>query len=62
MPQLLLTLKHWTFEEWFLRLMRQGLLPQDCFQLADLEAEYLRLCWKEEELYEKWRNGNHAKE
>ena len=46
---------HYTFEQWFIRQVQQGLLPEDQpFTVKELRQEYLASCWKEEELWQKW--------
>jgi len=51
---LLLQLEHFEFDAWFIRLFQQGLLPEGFFRIADLRAEYLRLCWREEQSWKEW--------
>ena len=54
MPLLLLEREHYTFETWFIRLFQQDLLSDGYFSIMGLRQEYLELCWKEEELWQKW--------
>lgn len=61
MAQLLLLEKqHLDFDTWFIRQLRQDLLPEGFFRIIDLRVDYLALCWKEEELWKKW--SENAKE
>jgi hypothetical protein len=55
---LLLELDHTPFEEWFINLFRQGLLTYPIFSEGELRREYLKLCWKDEELWQKWKLGS----
>jgi hypothetical protein len=57
---LLLEMEHLCFEEWFIRLFRQNLLPPRYFSVEDLRVEYLVLCWKEEDLWKKWEASSRA--
>ena len=54
---LLLERVHLTFEVWFIRQFLQDLLPKGNFCIIDLRQDYLRLCWKEEELWQKWKQS-----
>lgn len=55
MSQMLLLEKvHLDFNTWFIRQFQQDLLPEGFFCIIDLRQEYLNLCWKEEELWQKW--------
>lgn len=60
MPLLLLEKEHLSFEDWFLNLLRQDLLPTGYISIMGMRQEYLSLCWKEEELWQKW--SDNAKE
>lgn len=56
---LLIERKHLSFEEWFIRLFKEGQLEDSkWFNLMGLRSEYLSLCWKEEELWRKWSENN----
>lgn len=54
---LLLERKHIPFEDWFISLFRQGLLPEGNFSIAEMRKEYLSLCWKEETLWKEWNES-----
>lgn len=57
MSQLLLLLEiHLSFEQWFIRQLLEGTLPDELC-LTKMRQQYLALCWREEELLRKWREN-----
>jgi hypothetical protein len=60
---LLIEKEHISFESWFIKLLRQGLLPEaEPVRIIDYRTEYMRICWREEELWQKWSESNAPKE
>ena len=54
---------HLSFEAWFIKLFREGVLAEDeQITLAIMRKEYMALCWKEEMLWNKWKELVNAKE
>jgi len=61
LQQMLLVEKvHYTFEMWFINLFRAGQLDNDTFSMAGLRHEYMTLCWKEEYLWNRWKENVNA--
>jgi len=51
---LLLEKVHLPFDQWFIRLLQQDLLPAGNFSMMGMRQEYLSICWKEESLWRRW--------